>query len=117
MKLYYEAIGVPPLGFELFPVPGKTLAWFREHGMEGYHKWVSPESQLSLITSRDQDKLHMSIAHPTRYPTWDEILTVREWFFPDEVEAVMVLARKSQYVNLHPHCFHIHESMCGKEGE
>ena len=90
MKLYYEAIGGPPLGLKLFPVPGRELAWFRTRGMEGYRKYVSPESQLSLITTRDAGKLHLSIAHPSRYPTWDEILEVRNWFFPDEVEGKVI---------------------------
>ena len=118
MKLYYESLGNPPLGLRLVDVPGRLLAQARADGMEGYRTWANQADQLSLITSRDSPagKLHASIAHPSRYPTWDEILAVRDWFFMDETEAVMVLARKSEYVNAHNFCFHIHESMCGREG-
>ena len=53
--------------------------------------------------------LHMSIAHPTRYPTWDEVADARYALIPDGVTMVMVLPPSSQYVNLHPNCFHLHQ--------
>jgi hypothetical protein len=53
---------------------------------------------------------HISISHPTRYPTWEEIKEARYQFFKDDEDAVMVLPRKTdgiRYVNLHPNCFHL----------
>lgn len=52
---------------------------------------------------------HLSISHPTRYPTWDEIKEARYYFCPDEVTMGMLLPPKSEYVNVHPNCFHLHE--------
>lgn len=78
--------------------------------------WLSPQRHLSVIVSVDDGSLHASIAHPDRYPTWAEILSVRNWIFPAEMEVVMVLARRSEYVNLHPNCFHLWQSKCGAEG-
>ena len=72
--------------------------------------------QEALIASIDSGAVHVSIAHSQRYPTWDEILAVRAWAFPPETEVVMVLARASEYVNLHNNCFHLWESACGREG-
>lgn len=78
--------------------------------------WYANVSTLSVCVANEGGLLHVSIAHTTRYPTWDEILAVRDWVFPDEMEAVLVLARKSEYVNKHPNCFHIWQSACGQEG-
>lgn len=99
----------PPLGLrEQWPcsVPGGRL-WIAQFGKRNH---------FSLIASVDSGALHVSIAHSNRYPTWDEILEVRAWAFPKETEVVMVLARASEYVNVHPNCFHLWESACGREG-
>lgn len=50
---------------------------------------------------------HLSISHPQRYPTWEEIKEAKEYFFKDDEDAMMVLPRKELYVNLHPNCFHV----------
>jgi len=100
---------VPPDGFEEIrdaTRPGGRI-WFRKLGKHNF---------LSVLASVDGGWLHVSIAHNARYPTWDEILSVRSWGFPEETEVVMVLARKSEYVNLHQNCFHLWESACGREG-
>lgn len=88
------------------PVPASRL-WI---GHSGKH------NRISVIASIDDGSLHVSIAHSQRYPTWDEILTVRAWAFPDDTEVVMVLARKEDYVNVHNNCFHLWQSACGREG-
>lgn len=86
---------------------------------------ISPDSKdchvyqnglLRIIVSIDGGDRHLSISHRDRYPTWDEILEARNWYFPEEMEVVMVLARKSEYVNIHKNCFHLWQSKCGEEG-
>jgi len=52
---------------------------------------------------------HMSISTKTRYPTWDEIRDARYALMPDDITMAMLLPPKSEYVNLHPNCFHLHE--------
>jgi hypothetical protein len=52
---------------------------------------------------------HLSISHPYRYPTWDEIYTARYDLLPAEINCAIFLPRKSEYVNIHPNCFHVHE--------
>lgn len=52
---------------------------------------------------------HLSISHPTRYPTWDEIAHVRYTLVPDSVRIVMHLPPRSEYVALHPFCFNLWE--------
>ncbi len=52
---------------------------------------------------------HLSISHPERYPTWDEIKTARYQLVPNNVTMAMLLPPKERYVNIHPNCFHLWE--------
>lgn len=54
------------------------------------------------------DKRHLSISHPDRYPTWDEIAAARYALLPRLRDCVMVLPPHDEYANLHPNCFHVH---------
>lgn len=49
---------------------------------------------------------HVSISCEHRYPTWEEILSAKEHFFGD-IDCMMIMPKKEDYVNLHPNCFHI----------
>jgi hypothetical protein len=66
---------------------------------------------LSVHVTRDgPDRLwHLSISNPSRYPTWDEIYTARYDLIPGDVTCAIFLPRKSEYVNIHPNCFHVHQ--------
>jgi len=72
---------------------------------------------LSVIYSVDSGRRHASIAHTSRYPTWDEIKEVRYSFFPDDCMVAMPLPPRSDYVNLHPNCFHLYEMVDDKHGD
>jgi hypothetical protein len=65
--------------------------------------------ECTVFAGREPIGWHMSISHPRRYPTWDEIKEARYRFVPDEVTMAMLLPPRSQYVNLHSNCFHLHE--------
>jgi hypothetical protein len=52
---------------------------------------------------------HLSISHPHRYPTWNEIFDARYRLIPDEAMMAMILPPKASYVNIHESCFHLHE--------
>ena len=53
---------------------------------------------------------HLSIAHPRRYPTWDELAEAREQLLPNDLAfALMFPASWDEYVNTHPNCFHLWE--------
>lgn len=66
---------------------------------------------LVVIVSKDppSERWHLSISHPHRYPTWDEIRRARYDLLPDDITMAMLLPPKSEYVNVHPNCFHLHE--------
>jgi hypothetical protein len=52
---------------------------------------------------------HLSISCVHRYPTWDEIKAARYDLLPDDVTMAMLLPPRSDYVNLHKNCFHLHQ--------
>jgi hypothetical protein len=66
--------------------------------------------ECSILVSKDAERWHLSISHPRRYPTWDEILKARTELIPDSAYMVMCLPPKEHYVNLHHNCFHFWET-------
>ncbi len=79
--------------------------------IEGVEAKTYENGALRAIVSQDPPdaRWHISISHPHRYPTWDEIKRSRYELIPDSVFMAMLLPPKSQYVNVHPNCFHLHE--------
>lgn len=51
--------------------------------------------------------LHTSFSYNNHLPSWEEVRGVREAFFPETVDAMMVLPRPEFYVNHHPYTFHL----------
>lgn len=49
---------------------------------------------------------HVSASHPKRLLYWGELLKVKEHFFGD-IDCMMVMPKKADYVNLHKFTFHI----------
>lgn len=53
---------------------------------------------------------HLSIAHPDRYPTWDEIVAARDQCLPhDRAFAQILPGSWDEWVNIHSFCFHLWE--------
>ena len=72
--------------------------------------------QCSVTVARepmgDEFRWHLSIAHPSRYPTWDEIKTaVYGIDTVDGVTLAQVLGPvgPGEWVDEHPFCFHLYE--------
>jgi hypothetical protein len=61
----------------------------------------------------DRERLHwhLSISHPRRYPTWDEIKTARYRLTPENVTMAMLLPPVGEYVNVREqdNVFHLWE--------
>lgn len=67
---------------------------------------------LAVIVSQavEQDGkrwLHVSCSRRDRLPSWEDLGDVKAAFLGDEVLAIQVLPKKSQYVNLHPFVLHL----------
>ena len=70
---------------------------------------VYRSGMLTVFVATEDGKLHLSISHPMRYPTWDEIKDARYALLPDEKTFGILLPPKAEYVNFHRNCFHLHE--------
>jgi hypothetical protein len=63
--------------------------------------------ECSVIVTREFAKWHLSIAHRSRLPTWDELSEARYRLIPDGVWMAMMLPPRANYVNLHRFCLQI----------
>lgn len=56
---------------------------------------------------------HMSISHPERYPTWDEVASAWYQLVPDADNRVgaMILPKREDYISIHNFCFQVHEQL------
>lgn len=70
---------------------------------------------LRAIVAEEPAGWHLSISFadhkgtPSRYPRWDEIAHARDGLLPDDVDFIMWLPKRGEYVNFHPTTFHLHE--------
>lgn len=50
---------------------------------------------------------HVSVSFLDRCPTWEEMCLIKNIFWGDDDLVVQFHPRKSEYVNVHPHCLHL----------
>jgi hypothetical protein len=96
-----------PLPLREHPPSDREQARFL-NAANSYFRRYSLGECTAMVTKED-GRWHMSIAHPRRYPTWDEVAEARYRLLPESIVAAMVLPARGHYVNLHPNCFHLHE--------
>lgn len=78
------------------------------HPMGGdWYRW----GDCSVLVAKENGLWHISISVPYRYPTWDEIYQAWYDLVPEaaNIQGAIFLPRKSEYVNIHPNCFHVHQ--------
>lgn len=74
----------------------------------GSTSWTS-NTGCTAFVGREPGGWHVSVSHPSRVPSWDEMRTAREAMTPDEVTMAILLPPRAEYVNLHPRCLHLWE--------
>jgi hypothetical protein len=62
-----------------------------------------------ILLSRQKVGWHMSISHPTRLPTWEEVRDARYELIPDEVTMALLLPPRDEYVNVHEFCLQLYQ--------
>ena len=77
---------------------------------KGFH-YLAP-GKLSVIVTMDDterwgDLLHVSVALPGRLPSWPLMHAIRDAFYGDDVDTMMVMPRRIDYVNAHEFCLQI----------
>jgi hypothetical protein len=67
---------------------------------------------VRCCVAKELNLWHISISCEYRYPTWDEIYTAWYDLVPGagvDFNGAIILPRKSEYVNIHPNCFHVYQ--------
>jgi hypothetical protein len=61
------------------------------------------------VSLKDDDRhwLHVSVSRKGWVPSWEDLKLVKNTFIGAERDAIMVLPRQSEYVNLHATCHHL----------
>ena len=68
------------------------------------------KGRLRVIVGQElQGRWHMSISHPFRLPTWDEIGEARDALLPAELHFCIPHPPREFWMNLHPFCLHMWE--------
>lgn len=66
---------------------------------------------MLVLATMDQtphgDLLHVSLIYPNRLPSWEDLRQVKDAFFGDDLDAMMVIPKAEDYINVHQYCFHI----------
>lgn len=98
-------------------IPGSVRAAAQQHGVEtkGYRSFTFGECSVLLAREpagvNGERLWHLSVSHPHRHPTWDEIKTVRYRLLSDGLCFGMLLPPSEYYVNVpqQDHVFHLWE--------
>ncbi|MBC7105665.1 MAG: hypothetical protein H5T97_06985 [Firmicutes bacterium] len=92
-----------PLRFQEIDIPPFIRATL-EPGARAYKF-----GECFVFVAHSAQGWHLSISHPHRYPTWDEIKAARYALTPHNVTMALILPPPEEYVNVHPNCFHLWE--------
>lgn len=65
--------------------------------------------KIMVMESIDNGFHHISMSHPHRIPTWDEIKFIRNKFGDPNKFYAMVFPPEEFYVNFHSFCMHLFE--------
>lgn len=95
---------------ELPEVAERMPAMLRECGVR-----VFMMNGCRILLGNEPQGWHLSISRTDRDPTWGEIATARYRLLAHVPTMAMFLPPLSEYVNVHPYTFHLHEDppRCG----
>lgn len=76
------------------------------------HRKLKLRVLVSLSLLDDGSRwLHVSCSYQNKLPRWEDLRLVKNAFIGREVEAIQVLPKESEYVNLMPFCLHLWAKM------
>ncbi|HEU0021674.1 MAG TPA: hypothetical protein VFR55_08390 [Dehalococcoidia bacterium] len=79
----------------------------RTAGNNGRFKVPVDSKMLFVIASDGLGWEHVSVSHPSRVPTWDEMNCIKDLFWAEDETVIQYHAPRSEYVNNHPRCLHL----------
>ncbi len=103
-----------PLPFAEVPVPPE----FERSALNKDNSYVRAYTlgPCSILVTKEFGEWHLSVAHPSRYPTWDEVAAARYRIVPDSATMAMILPPKAEYINIHSFCFQLIQIFPGERG-
>lgn len=88
-----------PPGWKVVGTWGNAVAWYNR------------KKKLRVLASVDEIDgerwLHVSLSHPRRLPTYDELCYLKRHWFGADATAVEIHAPKDEHVNHHEFCRHL----------
>jgi len=96
----------PPLKLKQVEVPAETLEGFPP----GTPVFAYRIGECSVLVTKSLGRWHLSIAHESRYPNWDEVAEATHRIIPAGVWMALHVPPKHAYVNLHSNCFQLIET-------
>lgn len=102
----FRSVPVPPV---IANLPGDQWAFESESGcyVVVAHEPAREVPEGIWVPNEARMLWHMSISHPKRYPSWDEIADARYTLCPQDITMALLLPPPEEYVNAHPHVFHL----------
>lgn len=104
----------PIIGYSVKEIPAvkAIMNETTRKGIKLSKGWLHEASHFMVTATLDETPhfgtlLHVAMSYPDHDPSWPEIKLVRAAFFPKEIDVIMVLPKEGDYVNVHPHCFHL----------
>lgn len=76
---------------------------------------VDETTPIGLIVP--QKRWRLSVSHPDRYPTWDELKYLRYKLMPDVKTMAFFLPAADEYVDCHPYCLQMWETTAAARGD
>jgi len=86
--------------------PDPSMPWVSRFRFGECHVLLAREA---LAVPRQRAQWHLSISHPDRYPTFDEMRDARYWFCPGHITMGLLFPPLGEYVDVHQNCFHLWE--------
>lgn len=101
---------------EKIEVAGGTFSYRRDLNLiptaspfDGGQAWVERKRKLIVLRTMELGRVHLSVSSQDRDPTWAELKEIRYRLASHDITMVMVLPPPAEYVNVHEHCFQMHE--------
>jgi hypothetical protein len=106
-----ERQSLPP-EFNVHLKDGRILRYHGNYPLVADSRIYDCGDGLTVIASLDDTPnhgklLHVSMSYANKNPSWEDIRCVRDAFFSETIDTMMVLPKSADYVNLHPYTFHI----------
>jgi len=98
-----------PLDWEVYrradPWEGKDMG-DRSNGF-----LIIPKRQMRIVFSNGGDWEHVSVSHPDRCPSYEEMDEVKRRFWQDTDTVMQLHVPRDDHRNCHPYCLHLWRPM------